>query len=397
MEPINLPRFKDISSRWIAYTTSAIVIAGVIFSFVHEVELKQDVRAEIVSPSDVKVQGVSGLVADVYVHNNDRVTPGTPLFRLERDLTLASDGQRRPLFDAAMRDEQTHAVEAQYSQRRAALTVQLDNARLTEQSRSAELGAVDEQIAQNRELVDESGRKLTRLESVSDYVTADRIEQARADTHQAQVVVAQGAARRQQLLAERATAKTTQTELEAQLNELDSRQARDVQDIRIRFEENRQNTTISAPAAGVVTYSDLVPGRTLSPADVALVITTGKGGGLRAALRIPSRRRGFVHEGQIVRLKLDAFPYARFGSYEARIDSISRTTVHSTMSPTGASEPSAPDGDYMAWATLAGNQFEFGRQRFDILPGMTGAASIVIERRTIAEWVLEPLFRILRG
>jgi membrane fusion protein len=140
-----------------------------------------------------------------------------------------------------------------------------------------------------------------------------------------------------------------------------------------------------------------VPGRTLTPTDVALVITTGKSGGLRAALHIPSRRRGFVREGQIVRLKLDAFPYARFGSYEARIDSISRTTVRSTMSPTGASEAAAPGGDYMAWATLAGNQFEFGRRRFDILPGMTGTASIVVERRTIAEWVLEPLFRILRG
>ncbi|RDK04348.1 HlyD family efflux transporter periplasmic adaptor subunit [Paraburkholderia lacunae] len=397
MKPINLPQFRDVSSRWIAYTTSAIVIAAVIFSFVHEVELKQDVRTEIVSPSDVKVQGLSGLVADVYVHSTDRVAAGTPLFRLERDLTLTSNGQPRPRFDEHMRDEQIHSVEAQYGQRRAALTVQLDNARLTERSRSAELGAIDEQIAQNRHLVDESGHKLARLESVSDYVTVDRIEQARADTHQAKVAVAQGAARRQQLLAERGAAKTTQMELAAQLNEMDARQARDIQDIRIRFEENRQNTTISAPKAGVVAYSDLVPGRTLTPADVALVITTSKGGGLRAALRIPSRRRGFVHEGQIVRLKLDAFPYARFGSYEARIDSISRTTLRSTMSAAGASEPRAPDGDYMAWATLNGNQFEFGRQRFDILPGMTGTASVVIERRTIAEWVLAPFFRILRG
>jgi membrane fusion protein len=90
MEPINLPQFRDISSRWIGYITSAILIAAIAFSFVYEVELKQDARAEIVSPSDVKVQGMSGLVADVYVHNNDRVVPGTPLFRLERDLTLAS-------------------------------------------------------------------------------------------------------------------------------------------------------------------------------------------------------------------------------------------------------------------------------------------------------------------
>jgi membrane fusion protein len=141
----------------------------------------------------------------------------------------------------------------------------------------------------------------------------------------------------------------------------------------------------------------LVQGRTLTPSDVALVIATGKSDGLRAALRIPSRRRGFVREGQIVRLKFDAFPYAKFGSYEARIDSISRTTVRSAMSPAGASEPRAPDGDYMAWATLAGNRFDFEQQHFDILPGMAATASIVIERRTIAEWVLAPFFRMLRG
>jgi hypothetical protein len=90
-----------------------------------------------------------------------------------------------------MRDEQIHAVEAQYDQRKAELNAQLDTSRLTEASRRAELAALDEQVAQNRQLVDESGRKLSRLESVSDYVTADRIEQARAETHQARVVAAQ--------------------------------------------------------------------------------------------------------------------------------------------------------------------------------------------------------------
>ena len=37
------------------------------------------------------------------------------------------------------------------------------------------------------------------------------------------------------------------------------------------------------------------------------------------------------------------------------------------------------------------------KQRFDILPGIGATASIVIERRTIAEWVLAPLFRMMRG
>jgi membrane fusion protein len=397
MEPINLPQFRDVSWRWIAYGTSSIVVIAVVFAFFHEVELKQDVRAEIVSPAEIKIQGLTGLVSDIYVSRSSHVTQGAPLFRVERDLSLASNGLQRRAFDEHDRDEQLRTSEAQYSQRKADLSAQRDAARLALQSRRAEIAALDEQLAQNRQLADEAGRKLERLQSVADYVTADRIEQASADIHQAKVALAQTAARREQLSADLGAAIGTQTGLGAQLNELDARYARELQDIRMRFEQNRQDATISAPKDGVVTYSALVPGRTLAPQDVALVISTGEKGALRAALRIPSRRRGFVREGQIVRLKFDAFPYGKFGSYPARIDSISRNTVQSAMSPEGASDARSPDGDYMAWATLSGDTFNFERQHFDILPGMAATASIVIERRSIAEWVLAPLYRVLRG
>jgi membrane fusion protein len=397
MEPINLPQFRDVSWRWIAYGTSSLVAVAIVFAFFHTVELKQDVRAEIVSSAEIKIQGLNGLVSDIYVNRSSRVAQGAPLFRLDRDLSLASNGLQRRAFDEHDRDEQIRTSEAQYRQRKADLSAQLEAARLASQSRRAEMGALDEQLAQNHQLSDEAGRKLKRLESVADYVTADRIEQASAETHQAKVAVAQTAARRQQLNADLGAAIGTQSGLGAQLNELEARHARDLQDVRMRFEQTRQDATISAPKAGVVTYSGLVPGRTLTPQDVALVISTGDKGPLRAALRIPSRRRGFVREGQVVRLKFDAFPYGKFGSYPARIDSISRTTVRSAMSPAGASAPRSSDGDYMAWATLGGDTFNFERQRFDILPGMSATASIVIERRTIAEWVLAPLFRVLRG
>jgi membrane fusion protein len=226
MEPIDLPQFKDVPWRWISYATSALVIAVTAFAFFHEVELKQDVRAEIVSPSEIKIQGLEGLVAEIYVREAARVALGAPLFRLERDLSLASDGRQRPVFDEHMRDGQLASTEAQYRQRKSELTAQRENSQLTEASRRAEMSALDEQLAQNRQLVDESARKLSRLESVSEYVTAERIEQAKVDTHQAKVVVAQSAARRQQLVAEVGTARSAQAESDAQLKELDARRAR---------------------------------------------------------------------------------------------------------------------------------------------------------------------------
>ncbi|WP_408147813.1 HlyD family efflux transporter periplasmic adaptor subunit [Caballeronia glebae] len=154
---------------------------------------------------------------------------------------------------------------------------------------------------------------------------------------------------------------------------------------------------MSAPQSGVIKFSSLVTGRMLTEDDVALVIATSDNGALRAALRIPSRRRGFVKEGQTVRLKFDAFPYVKFGTYEATIDSISETTVGTGASSDQQGKGASSDGEYMAWVTLRGKTFDFDGQHFAILPGMRATASIVVERRTIAEWVLAPLFRMLRS
>ncbi|KIG03581.1 HlyD family efflux transporter periplasmic adaptor subunit [Caballeronia concitans] len=409
MQPTDLPQFRDVPWRWIAYATSVFTIAALAFGFVHQIELKQDVSGEIVSPSEVKIQGLNGMVSAIYARPSEHVEPGTPLFRLQRDFSLTTDGLRRQVFDEKVRDDQIHAIDEQYNERRAQLNAQRETARVTEASRRAELGSLDAQIAQNGQLVGEFEQRLARLNAVSEYVTADKVEQARADIHQGKVTVAQGVARRQQLAGEIGASNGTQADLEAQLRELDARRARDIQDVRARFERERQDATVSAPKGGVVTFSGLVAGRMLAAGDVAMVISTKDSVPLRAALSIPSRRRGFVREGQIVRLKFDAFPYAKFGTYEARIDSISGTTVL-PASPLGLpGTPGAPDpseqtesakeseGDYLAWATLRGNTFEFEGQHFKILPGMRATASIVVERRTLAEWVLAPLYRMLRG
>lgn len=408
MEPIYLPEFRDIRWRWIAYGASSLVLLGTVFAFTQQVERKQDVRCEIVSPAEIKVQGESGLISSIYVQPPARVEAGQPLFRLERDLSLAHDGMRRDAFDVQVRDEARRAADARYTQQRIDLDAQLATARANEASRRAELAQLDVQGAQNGQIVAESQRKLARLESVSDYVVADRIEQAREQVHQSRIARADSAARRQQALAAIADSQNTQTALAAQREALDASHARDLQDADARFEQTRRDATISAPKSGVVTFSRLVQGSTLQPADIAMVIVTDTSQPLRAELRIPSRRRGFVREGQIVHLKFDAFPYAKFGTYEARIDSISRTTVSAASQsgmPAAAMMEAAAKGDadaeqgdaYIAWVTLRNKTFDYGKQRFDILPGMQATASIVVERRTIAEWVLEPLFKIVRG
>jgi membrane fusion protein len=283
MDPTNLPQFSDIRWRWIAYAASALVVAATTFAFTCPVEIKQDVPCEIVSSAEVKIQGVGGLVSAIYVEPSTRVEQGAPLFRLQRDLSLSSDGRPRVVFDEAMRNAQIEAADNQFQQRAVKLRAQLDTSRATEASRQAELHALDEQLAQTRLLADESAGKLARLQSAAEFVTADGIEQASADLHQAKATVAQGAARREQLRGEIRALRGTCEDLDAQMKELDARHARDLQDIRLRFEQSRQDVTVSAPKAGVVTFSSLLPGRMIGPDEVALVIATGRPPSARGA------------------------------------------------------------------------------------------------------------------
>src|SRR6476661_4181847 len=121
MQPTDLPQFEDVPWRWIAYATSVFTIAALAFGFVHQIELKQDVSGEIVSPSEVKIQGLNGMVSAIYARPSVHVEPGTPLFRLQRDFSLTTDGLRRQVFDEKMRDDQIGAIEEQYKERRTQL------------------------------------------------------------------------------------------------------------------------------------------------------------------------------------------------------------------------------------------------------------------------------------
>ncbi|MDN7520247.1 HlyD family secretion protein [Burkholderia sp. AU45251] len=393
-----IPRFTDVSWRWIAYCTSAIVVVGFVYAFVQEIELKRDVPCEIVSSSDVRITGHDGLVVAVYVKPSERVRKGQPLFRLARDLTLSTDGRPRPAFDETMRDSQVAAANAQLDDRAAALTARRQAAGRAEAARMRELDALDERQRRTRLMTDDARSRLARLEGAADYVLADRIEQARMEVRQNEAGIAQGDAQRQALLADLETLRGGRRELDAQIRELRAQRDRDVQDILMRFEAARRDITVSAPHDGVVTFSRLVPGHAIETEDVALVIETSPAQPLAAALRIPSRQRGFVREGQTVRIKLDAFPYARFGSVAAHIVSISGTTMTPAIAPSPSAPPDAArPTEYMAWATLRSATFGSPREPLRILSGMRGTASVVVERRTIAEWVFEPLFQMIRG
>lgn len=401
MEYTQLPEFRDISWRHLAYAATTLILAATGFAFWHEIELKQDVPGAIVSQSEIKIQNLQGLVREIYVQPGQQVEAGTPLFRIEKDISLSMTGQQQAAFEENTRARQLATAELEYSQRQQEIRSRLDGMDQSIGTQQQIRENARQEVLQHQELLAAAEGRLERLETAREYVLQERIDTARAEVLQQRIALSRSQAQEKQSISELNRLQASRRELQTQLPGQDIARQKNIHEINARFERERQSQVISAPRTGIVAFANLLPGQMLREEDIAMVLSTGEAQPLMAALRIPSRKRGFIKEGQLVRLKLDAFPYTRFGSYPARISHISTTTVAPPSAPGAAAgeipTPGSSEGEYVAWAILPGNSFTAEGRQYEILPGMSATASIVVEERTIAEWILAPIYRMFRN
>ncbi|SFU63189.1 membrane fusion protein [Pseudoduganella namucuonensis] len=123
---------------------------------------------------------------------------------------------------------------------------------------------------------------------------------------------------------------------------------------------------------------------------------------LEAELYVPTKAAGFVRPGTEVLLRYDAYPYQKFGQFHGRVREISLTTIPlgelqrgrglssgSNSSPIDASEPV-----YRVRVSLDAQDVVAAGRAYSLKPGMQLSATLVLEHRTLLEWVLEPLLSI---
>jgi membrane fusion protein len=115
------------------------------------------------------------------------------------------------------------------------------------------------------------------------------------------------------------------------------------------------------------------------------------GGILQAEIYIPSRAMGFVKPDQEVRLLYDAFPYQRFGAYRGRVVRVSQAILASSDVPAVIS---AKEPVYRAVVALEKQTIEAEGQIIPLQSGGQLTANIILDRRTLIEWILSPLAEV---
>jgi len=155
-----------------------------------------------------------------------------------------------------------------------------------------------------------------------------------------------------------------------------------------------QDTIVAtAPVAGRVVAIPVAVGQAVSPGG-AVVVLTPKGSDLNAELYVPSKAIGFIRPGQPVRLMYQAFPYQTFGAGHGVVSSVSETV----LAPSEVAIPGLAVAEPVfrvrvkldhAWVDA------YGRSTL-LQPGMLLTADVVTDRRSLLQWLLDPLYAVGR-
>lgn len=160
--------------------------------------------------------------------------------------------------------------------------------------------------------------------------------------------------------------------------------------------EARREVPVRARQSGTVTAIAANLGQTIGTA-TSLAAILPEGNKLEAEMYVPSRAVGFLKPGMTALVRYQAFPYQKFGQHSARVREVATTSVRPEELPTSAAAmPGAAQSEPVYRVRLELDQQTvrtYGRA-MPLRSGMLVDASVMLERRKLYEWVLEPVFSI---
>jgi membrane fusion protein len=383
----------------VVLTALIAAIAGVLIVFVVRGEYA---RKESVAGYLEPARGVvriypqrGGVVSDMLVRDGQTVARDDLLFKVAVPQTMADgDDADRTLLTNFARERAALAEALTRERERAESARRSHDARTTTFIRElAELAELQDLQLQQRRLADTQLDALRRLyergalpalqwlnvES-QHLATQEKLQTTRElmSRTQGDLTALDGAA-----AASRYESADRIATLNAQLLALD----------RSRVEvESRRHFAVRAPIAGRVMAVQQKVGASALPAQVVLTIVPDHSP-LVGRLLIPTRAIGFVRPGQRIALRFDAFPYQHFGTHPGTLENVAASVLFDgdSFGPLQVSQPAYPATVVIPKQTIAADGHDVPLQS-----GMLLQADIILERRTILEWLMQPLLT-LRG
>ncbi len=158
---------------------------------------------------------------------------------------------------------------------------------------------------------------------------------------------------------------------------------------------------LRAPQAGFI--KDLAthtPGTVVSPGTILMTLVP-VGETLRAEVWVSNLDIGFVQPGQPVKVKLSAYPFQKYGMVDATVTQVSADATEAPSANTrsdalfGRDRPMGPLA-FRAIVELKTQTLESRGVSYALSPGMQAVAEIKLGERTLLEYLLSPVQKVLQ-
>ncbi|WP_313318049.1 HlyD family efflux transporter periplasmic adaptor subunit [Stenotrophomonas sp.] len=338
----------------------------------------------------------TGLVRWIGATEGQKVVAGDTLLLIERPSVTGNgeDVNAVLLQDVTVREQSALAEQAaagaQARERMEAAVAQLKSARVE----LSELHAERETRAQQVQLANATLARLRQFEQER-YVSAWQLtqQQAQALDYLAQLQ----AVGRRIVLAQRAV---TQLEREVQVLADGQRavgagyagQRALLQQQRVQL-EMRAGAAIKAPVDGVVGTQLVKSGQSVRQGQTLMSVLPGDGR-LQAELLVPGAAVAFMAPGDKVQLRYAAFPFEKFGHQSGVVASVGTAALGSSELFDLLGEPKQGGPFYRVTVELGGQSWVADGVSAILKPGMRLEADLLGERRSVLQWLLEPLLRL---
>jgi HlyD family secretion protein len=145
-------------------------------------------------------------------------------------------------------------------------------------------------------------------------------------------------------------------------------------------------TVLRAPSNGVVLeIADRSVGSVMREAET-LVTLVPDGADLYVEANVPSRDISYLKVGQPVRIKLETYPFQKYGTLNGRLDVLSADSVP-------LKEGDETHTVYRAHVRITDSPREITAHGIHIRPGLIASAEIKTGKRSIASYVMNPILR----
>ena len=423
-------REPEHAPRWMLWAITGLTAVLLVWSLIARLDIVAVAEGRLVPETYVKIvqPADAGIVREILTREGERVTAGQVLLRLDPTETqadatavsreLAAQGLQLRRIDAELADAPLVAevgedpalyaqAQAQYRAHRQALLDAVAQEQQARERAERELAAASEterKLEQTLPSLERTAQAYEKLAGQQLVGALQAEEQRRFVTERAQDLAAQRATVASLAAAVR--------QAERRIVQLRSSYASDLHALRadtvLKLTELEQHAAklryrtahleLRAPAAGTVKeLATTTVGTVVQPGTVLLSLVPAHEP-LRAEVAVQNQDIGFVRAGQGVRLKLATYPFQRYGMLDGTVETVIADASVNDRRPASsgaAGGATADSSSYRAIIRLASQELRADTQSLPLAAGMQLTAEIIEDQRTVMEYLLSPVQRMV--